>query len=217
MGIKGELWIYGLGFFGQALFGLRLLTQWFFSEREGRPVSPVLYWQISLLASLIVLLYGVLRKDPIIIFGQLASYYIYIRNLQLKERWTTIAAPFRYVLSLLPFIVLGIVFTTMTETLRELVSNVEPANALFVVGALGQVMINIRFIYQWYYSERRGISVLPLGFWIISLIASMLVLIYGIYRRDPVLFVSQCLGLVAYIRNIYFYHRVNVKVAKKSL
>ena len=213
----GRLWIYALGFFGQALFGLRLLTQWFFSEREGRPVSPVLYWQISLLASLIVLLYGVLRKDPIIIFGQVVSYYIYIRNLQLKERWSTIAAPFRYFVAVLPFVVLGIVFTTMTNTLRELARNFEPANTLFMTGALGQVMINMRFIYQWYYSERRGISVLPLGFWIISLIASVLVLIYGIHRRDPVLFVSQCLGMVAYIRNIYFYSRMNAQAAKKSL
>src|SRR5689334_17245701 len=102
-------WIYLVGFGGQSLFGVRILVQWFYSEREGRPVSPVLYWQVSLVASFIVLVYGVLRKDPIIILGQILSYYIYIRNLQLKQRWTSIIAPVRYFLLILPIVFLGMV------------------------------------------------------------------------------------------------------------
>jgi lipid-A-disaccharide synthase-like uncharacterized protein len=58
-------------------------------------VSPALYWQVSLAGSFIVLVYGVLRKDPVIILGQILSYYIYIRNLQLKQRWTSIYTPVR--------------------------------------------------------------------------------------------------------------------------
>ena len=76
---------------------------------------------------------------------------------------------------------------------------------IFIVGAVGQLLLNIRFIYQWYYSERRKISILPLGFWVISLCASVLVLAYGLHRRDPVLTLSQGLGMIAYTRNIYFY------------
>lgn len=207
MEFHGQVWIYGIGFFGQALFGLRLLVQWFTSEREGKVVSPVLYWQISLVASFIILVYGVLRKDPVIIIGQLLSYYIYIRNLQLKRRWTTIYKPMRYFLFTLPVMSLVSVFSANDTLLQDLTENVDFLHPMFVVGTIGQLMLNLRFVYQWYYSERRKVSMLPLGFWIISLMASLLVITYGWYRRDPVLLLSQGLGLIAYTRNIYFYSR----------
>lgn len=207
MEFHGQFWIYGIGFFGQALFGLRLLVQWFTSEREGKVVSPVLYWQISLVASFIILVYGVLRKDPVIIIGQLLSYYIYIRNLQLKRRWTTIYKPMRYFLFTLPVISLVSVFSANDTLLQDLTANVDFLHPMFVVGTIGQLMLNLRFVYQWYYSERRKVSILPLGFWIISLMASLFVITYGWYRRDPVLLLSQGLGLIAYTRNIYFYSR----------
>lgn len=198
-------WIYLVGFGGQGLFGVRILVQWFYSEREGRPVSPVLYWQVSLIASFIVLVYGVLRKDPIIILGQLISYYIYVRNLQLKGRWNSIYKPARYFLLILPLVFLTIVFYSAGQFLHDVFNNLEPMRPIFIVGAVGQLLLNIRFIYQWYYSERRKISILPLGFWVISLCASVLVLAYGLHRRDPVLTLSQGLGMIAYTRNIYFY------------
>ena len=47
-----------------------------------------------------------------------------------------------------------------------------------------------------------GESVLPIGFWIISLVGSMIIIIYGIIRLDPVLILGQSFGYVAYVRNI---------------
>ncbi|MBQ3881144.1 MAG: lipid-A-disaccharide synthase N-terminal domain-containing protein, partial [Bacteroidales bacterium] len=47
-----------------------------------------------------------------------------------------------------------------------------------------------------------GTSSLPLGFWIISIIGSATIIIYGIIRKDPVLILGQSFGFVAYIRNI---------------
>lgn len=203
-------WIYLVGFGGQLLFGVRITVQWLYSEREGRPVSPALYWQVSLVASFIVLIYGVLRKDPIIILGQILSYYIYIRNLQLKQRWTSIYKPVRYFLLILPLVFVALVLSSAGHLVGDLYDNVRPTSLLFIVGALGQLMLNLRFLYQWYYSEQRKVSVLPLGFWAISLFASVLVLAYGLHRRDPVLIVSQGLGMVAYVRNIYFYWRMGL-------
>ena len=46
-------------------------------------------------------------------------------------------------------------------------------------------------------------SLFPAGFWIISLIGSSLILIYGIIRIDPVLILGQSFGLMAYGRNLY--------------
>jgi lipid-A-disaccharide synthase-like uncharacterized protein len=83
--------IFGLGFFAQMLFFTRTIVQWFKSEKEGEIISPVIYWQISLAASILMLIYGILRNDFSIILGQSIVYIIYIRNLQLKNAWKNVA------------------------------------------------------------------------------------------------------------------------------
>jgi len=67
--------------------------------------------------------------------------------------------------------------------------------------------LNCRYLYQWYFSEKANESVLPLGFWIISLAASVMVVVYSIARQEPVLLVAQSLGIVVYLRNIIIYSR----------
>lgn len=74
-------------------------------------------------------------------------------------------------------------------------------------GTVHSTGFTLRFVYQWYYSYRRHVSLLPLGFWIISLIGSGTIVIYGIIRRAPVLILGQSFGLVAYVRNIVLLSR----------
>ena len=50
--------------------------------------------------------------------------------------------------------------------------------------------------------ERARESILPLGFWVISIIGSLMVISYAVLRRDPVLIVGQLFGFVVYARNI---------------
>jgi lipid-A-disaccharide synthase-like uncharacterized protein len=70
-------------------------------------------------------------------------------------------------------------------------------------GSAGQLIFTFRFVYQWIYSENRKDSVLPLGFWIISTVGSLMIFTYAIYRLDPVLFAAHSLGLFVYVRNIF--------------
>jgi lipid-A-disaccharide synthase-like uncharacterized protein len=84
---------------------------------------------------------------------------------------------------------------------------VDTAISLTVVGIAGQLLLNCRYLYQWYSSEKANESVLPLGFWIISLAASIMVVAYSIARQEPVLLVAQSLGIVVYLRNIIIYSR----------
>ena len=60
----------------------------------------------------------------------------------------------------------------------------------------------LRFVYQYFYSQRKHQSALPAGFWVISLIGSGAIIAYGLFRRDPVLILGQSFGFVAYIRNL---------------
>jgi lipid-A-disaccharide synthase-like uncharacterized protein len=199
-----DLLIYGLGFFAQSLFGARTIIQWIKSEREGRVVSPTLFWIFSLNASFLFLIYGVLRNDIVILLGQTLSYYIYVRNLQLKGFWKRIPFAIRTVLLPLPLLLFLWIAIFSPQSFNMILRNADFTDTFIIVGSIGQLLLNLRYLYQWYHSEKAKQSILPLGFWVISAIASVMVVIYGIYRHDPVLLVAQGLGLIAYLRNIYW-------------
>jgi lipid-A-disaccharide synthase-like uncharacterized protein len=205
--------IYILGFFAQSLFGARLIVQMVITERKGKVVSPTIYWQLSLIASFLFLIYGIIRNDFVIILGQTLSYFIYIRNLQLKKNWLTIPLLARWLLLALPVIALTWVIQGPEGKLAEIFSNSDLTNPIIAIGAVGQLMLNLRFIYQWYYSEKQKDSILPLGFWIISSTASIMILSYAFYRLDPVLLVAQGMGIIAYLRNIFIHFRPKATVA----
>ena len=75
-----------LGFTGQIVFFLRFLVQWIASERSGRSVIPIAFWYLSLGGSFLLLAYGVLDRDPVIILGQSIGTFVYLRNLALIRR-----------------------------------------------------------------------------------------------------------------------------------
>jgi lipid-A-disaccharide synthase-like uncharacterized protein len=90
------------------------------------------------------------------------------------------------------------------ESFEQIFDKADFTDLFIILGSIGQLLLNFRYLYQWYHSEKVNESILPLGFWVISSFASVLVVIYGIYRHDPVLLVAQGLGLIAYLRNIYW-------------
>ena len=78
---------------------------------------------------------------------------------------------------------------------------------LLWLGIISQIVFTLRFIYQWLYSEYKKTSSLPLGFWLLSLTGSILILIYAIIRKDPVLLIGHLLGSLIYIRNLILLHQ----------
>jgi lipid-A-disaccharide synthase-like uncharacterized protein len=73
-----------------------------------------------------------------------------------------------------------------------------------VLGLVAQAFFTMRFIVQWIASERARKSVVPVAFWFFSIGGGSLLLVYALYRRDPVFIAGQALGLVVYLRNLYF-------------
>ena len=73
-----------------------------------------------------------------------------------------------------------------------------------VLGFIGQFFFSMRFVVQWIASEKHKKSVVPLTFWIFSVLGSSLLLIYAIYRKDPVFILGQAPNLLIYFRNIWF-------------
>lgn len=76
-----------------------------------------------------------------------------------------------------------------------------------VIGFAGQALFTMRFIVQWWSSERQKRSVIPVAFWYFSLAGGATLLGYAIYRQDPVFIVGQAGGLFIYSRNLYFINR----------
>lgn len=197
--------IYALGFFSQILFFTRTIAQWFKSEQEGEVTSPAIYWQISLIGSILMLTYGILRNDFAIVLGQFVVYAIYIRNLQLKKVWKIMHFISKSLALVVPLVIIGWLIFADRYNFRSIVKNEDVPFLLLIWGTAGQLIFTFRFVYQWIYSESRKDSVLPLGFWIISTIGSLMIFTYAIYRLDPVLFAAHSLGLFVYVRNIFLF------------
>lgn len=75
------------------------------------------------------------------------------------------------------------------------------------LGFLAQALFSARFLVQWIASERAGRSVIPVAFWLFSIGGGALLLVYALYRKDPVFIAGQALGLFIYARNLYFVRR----------
>lgn len=195
--------IYVIGFLAQVCFSGRLLFQWIMSEKAKQVVSPSIFWLLSLLGSYLLFFYGWLRSDFAIILGQLISYYIYIWNLDIKNDWKKIPRPVRYLLIATPFMAIGYMLNELQYFIQEFFRNEDIPLWLLIWGSMGQIIFTLRFIYQWVYSRKRQESLLPLGFWLISLTGSCIIVSYALVRHDPVLILGQSTGLIVYIRNIW--------------
>jgi len=82
---KDYIWL-AIGLLGQGIFSARFIIQWIVSEREKRSVIPVVFWYLSLLGGITLLLYAIYKRDPVFIIGQSSGVFIYTRNLYLIQR-----------------------------------------------------------------------------------------------------------------------------------
>ncbi len=194
--------IYSIGFLAQFLFSLRLIIQWLKSEQQQRVIAPSIFWSLSLLASILLFIYGYLRNDFAIMLGQCLTYFIYIRNLQIQKKWVQIVNWLRALIFLFPFVVLFYYLNTKSVTLFNFMNADNIPIWLLLLGIISQTLFALRFVAQWIHSEKRKSSLLPKSFWILSLIGSLLILWYAIVRRDPVLIVGHIFGILIYSRNL---------------
>lgn len=79
---------------------------------------------------------------------------------------------------------------------------------LTFLGLLGNAIFGTRFLIQWIASEREGKSVVPVAFWYWSVLGSIVLCLYFIFRREPV-------GILATLPNSFIYLR-NLQLIKKQ-
>jgi lipid-A-disaccharide synthase-like uncharacterized protein len=98
--------------------------------------------------------------------------------------------------------------TRQRRFLYRLLNITSPVGIAWVLlGLLGQVAFAGRMVFQWLVSEKQGRSVVPVGFWWMSLIGATMMLVYFIWRRDIVGVLGQTTGWMIYLRNLWLIHR----------
>ena len=204
-----DYFIYTIGLIAQLLFSLRLLVQWIFSEKENEVVTPTFFWIVSLIASFLFFIYGYLRNDFAIMLGQFITYYIYIRNLQLQNKWNRLQKGIKIGFINFPLIVLLITFLKGEFDFSQLFNRNFIPFWLLALGIVSQLIFTLRFIFQWIISEKNKFSQLPNTFWVLSIAGSVLILIYSILRKDPILFIGHAFGIIIYSRNLMILKKRN--------
>jgi lipid-A-disaccharide synthase-like uncharacterized protein len=80
-----DFWL-AFGIVAQLLFTGRFLVQWLASEKAGRSVVPMAFWFLSIAGGTMTLIYGLVKREPVIIMGQAFAVFIYVRNIILILR-----------------------------------------------------------------------------------------------------------------------------------
>lgn len=194
--------IYSIGFLAQVFFSARLIYQWLVSEKEQKVLAPSLFWSLSTMGSILLFTYGYLRHDFAIMLGQLLTYPIYLRNLQIKGVLDQLSRSIIILIYVFPFCFLSLYLINNQLYLEALYNEIGISALVIKFGIMAQVIFFSRFVYQWIYAERYKQSELNLGFWMISIMGALLILIYAILRKDPVLIFAHSFGVFIYARNL---------------
>ncbi len=200
-------WILSIGFLAQIFFSARTIIQWILSEKEKKVLSPSLFWIFSICGAYLLCLYGFLRDDFSIVLGQFITYYIYLWNLNAKGIFRRLPLIVKIILFYTPIAVF-IYFCIRSELIIEMFfKNENIPMWMIAIGVTGQLVFTFRFVYQFFYSRKQRESLLPKGFWIISIVGAGIIVSYGVLRMDPILLLSQGFGIIVYIRNLIINHK----------
>lgn len=195
-------WVYLIGFSAQILFFFRVIIQWWQSEKAHEVVSPPSFWILSILASMILFLYGWLRQDISIFAGEIFIYYIYMWNIWEQGIYRKLPRIVPVLQALFPVVVMLALLQDVPRFVATFRPDEDMPLNLMIFGLAGQLVYKSRFVYQLIYGIRCKASRLPLMFWILAVAGALMIIVYGLIRHDWVLVIGQ-FGIVASLRNIW--------------
>ncbi len=80
------LWLMILGIVSQLVFTFRFVYQWIYSEKSGKSQLPLGFWALSVMGASLILIYAIIRKDPVLFIGHGAGLIVYCRNIVIGKR-----------------------------------------------------------------------------------------------------------------------------------
>jgi len=85
------------------------------------------------------------------------------------------------------------------------------------IGLAGNALFFSRFVVQWLASERAGRSFVPISFWWLSIVGSVVLLGYAIHRKDPVFTLAFLPNCVVYVRNLMLIRKERLQRGEPAL
>jgi lipid-A-disaccharide synthase len=204
-----------LGLIPSLFFTLRILIQWWQSERAKKSSVTPLFWKLSMIGQITLFAHFVIQVQYPFALIQATNTLFSWRNLNLmgssKRRIS-----FYSMLALLVFIplcVTGLFLAQSTFLIGEIdwirtptklwdPARTHHALVWHCIGTLGGCLFASRFWVQWWLAEKQGISRLSPFFWWISLLGSLILLLYFVHIQDTINIINYSFGIVPYVRNL---------------
>lgn len=201
---------------GQVCFAGRILLQWWRSEQAGRSVAPRGYWTWSLVGALLGSLGAAGQGERLLIPAFVISGALYLRNWTLgsdrgnRSKANTLSGWWAAALGLACSALLIALAPAGSETGS---SGPWPWLAL---GVVGQTVWSVRFVVQWWASERKGVSHFPAVFWRLTLLGAVCNLAYTLWLGQPEFVIAYLFSWWPPIRNLQLMRRAKRVAATTS-
>ena len=215
LGTDESLWSllwHVVGAAGAVSFFGRFYVQWIVSERAGRSVMPVIFWYMSGVGSVALLLYGVIYlNSPVAALSYGFNSIVYARNLVhiWNEKGTlTRRASLLFQGAVGVFLLVSVVMVAWTwlheyHEVRNETREVIVRTWFWIgVGVIGQSLFAARFAVQWVVTEVKKRSVIPRSFWYLSIAASLLLMSSYVQRQEWINVAGMMATLPVYVRNV---------------
>ena len=196
-----------IGWVGQACFFSRFLIQWLASERARQSVAPRVFWWFSLVGAACLIVFTLDRGNTVFLVGFMLTLGIYARNLFFSEGKETRRIPSVVVIAVA--LIAGFLLIRYSSLKHASASD---STVMLAIGSVGQAIWSSRFVVQWWYTERKGVSHFPAAFWWFSLTGNALLLSYAIHVGIPLYIVGLCVGPIVQVRNLVLLRRERRKL-----
>lgn len=90
----------------------------------------------------------------------------------------------------------------------------DPSLLWYLLGVPASVIFYGRFYVQWIVSELRRKSVMPIAFWYMSSLGSLMLLVYGVATTSALGTLSHCFNISIYARNLIHIWRERGKLSR---
>lgn len=210
---------YPLGLLPSIFFTLRILVQWLQSEKHQKSYTGRTFWRLSLAGNTLLLLHYIIQVQYPFAILQVGNAVISWRNLNLMKEgknYNTSQAVWIFSGTLaivtIIFIAQSYLFIGQLDWIRtptKLFDQTRQHHHLIwhIIGAIGGTLFASRFWIQWWHAERHQRSELGKTFWWVSIIGSVVSLVYFIHIRDNVSIFHYAFGLIPYARNLILIRR----------
>lgn len=203
-----------LGFLPSVFFTLRVLIQWYQSERKRVSHVSSGFWRLSLLGNVSLLLHYIIQVQYPFAMIQGLNAVISCRNINLMKSKNPYST--RKVVSITVFFLIFITLMFLVQSyfligkFDWIRTPTKPWDAFrqyhsiswHIFGTIGGIILSSRFWIQWWRAEYKKYSDLDTIFWYLSIVGSVMLVIYSIQIKDVVIFFYNCFGLIPYVRNL---------------